>query len=138
MFIYPTIAILLFPLFPESPYFLLNKKNDPDAARAALYKLYGKNKHETVEAQLTRMQQSIKTAESLMHTTRTGSFWQVFQGQNFKRTLAAFLVSGSQQFCGVIFVVGYVPYFLTLVGFTNVFNWSMYLFTINLLANIAR
>jgi hypothetical protein len=87
MFIYRTIVLTLFALFPQSPYYLLNKKQDPDAARQALYRLHGQNKHDVVEAQIARMQQSIKTAEALMHTDRQGRFIDVFKGQNLRRTL---------------------------------------------------
>ncbi|PGG96186.1 hypothetical protein AJ80_09867 [Polytolypa hystricis UAMH7299] len=136
MFIFPFITFVLFPFFPESPHHLLANKNDEEGARKALLRLHGASKTEFVEQELTRMRESIHISKVLGKKS-SFSIWDLFRGSNLRRTLVAIAVPAAQQLSGIVFVIGYIPYFLTLAGISNPFNWSMYLFTVNLVSNLA-
>lgn len=138
MFVFNVVLILLWPLMPESAYWLLSHKNDPEAARKSLRILHGPGKDDFIAAEILRLQRNIEASNAIWHLEKgKPKLSEAFKGQHLKRTTAAFLAAASQMFCGVIFVVGYIPYFLTLAGIPNPFNWNMYLFTVNLLANLA-
>ena len=47
------------------------------------------------------------------------------------------LLAASQQFIGAAFVLGYITYFLFLIGVTEYFTVSCVLFTVMLLSNLA-
>lgn len=138
MFVFNVILILIWPLMPESAYWLLSHKRDPEGARKALRRLYGPGKDDFIAAEIIRLQRNIDASNAIWHLQEgRPKLSEAFRGQHLKRTTAAFLACASQMFCGTIFVVGYIPYFLTLAGISHPFNWNMYLFTVNLLANIA-
>ena len=136
MFVYPAIVILFWWWFPESPYYLLSKHQDVEGSRKSLLRLYGRGKEAFVEREILRLQDTIRLNQALATVENSEKMLDVFRGTNLRRTLAAILLAASQQIAGVVFVVGYIPYFLTLAGISHPFNWSMYLFTVNLLANI--
>jgi hypothetical protein len=46
------------------------------------------------------------------------------------------LAAAAQQFTGIIFVVCYLSYFLTLVGVASPFSWNMGVFAVSIVANI--
>ena len=62
-----------------------------------------------------------------LHRHWGAAFLNCFKGTNLKRTATSFLATISQQVIGVIFVLGYLPYFLTLAGISRPFNWTMHL-----------
>ncbi|EQB56310.1 hypothetical protein CGLO_03688 [Colletotrichum gloeosporioides Cg-14] len=136
MFFFPSLVLIFFPWFPESPYFLLKHKNDKDGALNALLRLYGPSNRQLAEMQVAKMESALQSTEALNHSENRFNYIQLFKGKNLQRTIVAFTAPASQVLSGIIFVVGYLPYFLTLVGFDEVFNWNMYLFTISLSANL--
>ncbi|KAH8820762.1 general substrate transporter [Xylogone sp. PMI_703] len=136
MFLYPIIVLAGFYWYPESPYFLFSR-GKKEEGRKALLRLYGSGDSEIVDKLAIGIQHSIQSSEVLAKAGEGGRFIDVFRGSNWKRASAGILVGAGQQIVGVNFIVGYVPYFLTLSNIPNPFNWNMYLFTVNLVVNIA-
>ena len=52
-------------MFPESPYFFLKQKNDEESARNALSKIHGSSDQGLIEAELTRLKQTLTMENEL-------------------------------------------------------------------------
>ncbi|KAJ9136628.1 General substrate transporter [Pleurostoma richardsiae] len=110
--------LLGWPFFPESPYFLLEFKNDTDGARKSLRRVHGSTDHSLIDAEIVRIQ-------------------GCFKGPHLKRTLTAVLPAAAQQFIGAGFVLSYVTYFLDLLGVKQYFTVSVVLYVCMLLSNLS-
>jgi hypothetical protein len=53
------------PLFPESPYYLLKNKKGDEAARKSLQRVHGSNDMSLIEAELQRLKDVIATDDEL-------------------------------------------------------------------------
>jgi len=135
MFIFPGIILIVWPLFPESPYYLLWKNHDEAGAAKSLRRLHGRSKEMFISSEIVRLNDSIQAANTLMHFGKQPTILDAFRGANLRRTMGAMVATSSTLFTGVIFIVGYLPYFLALAGVSKPFNWAMGLFTINLVSN---
>ncbi|KAL3457036.1 general substrate transporter [Aspergillus heterothallicus] len=135
----PEVPLIAFyPLFPESPYYLL-KKNNVDRARHSLAKIHGKEDHDLIDAEIERIQANVDFSEEVLVEARLKGplVVQAFKGTNRKRSLIAMLSPAGQQMIGSAFVLQYITYFLDLIGVENYFLVSLILYIVMLLSNLS-
>lgn len=137
-FMWVGIMLLGYPIFPESPYWLL-KHGRPEKARKSLQWVHGRSDQSLIDAEMKRIQVAVNFSEELKRTTaaKGPEFLQLFQGSNLKRTLIACLPIAAQQFIGAAFVLGYITYFLSLLNVEDYFTVSVVLYVVMLLSNLA-
>lgn len=97
------------PFVPESPWWLVRKERDEDAAKA-LRQLWGE--HTDVADKLAALKLTIKEEE----VQRKASFVECFRGTNLLRSGISIGVFACQHLVGIIFVLGYSTYFFQLAG----------------------
>ncbi|PMD13435.1 general substrate transporter [Hyaloscypha hepaticicola] len=137
-FAFVAALLVVYPFYPESPYYLI-KKGRPEQARKALDKIHGRDDLALLEAEMARLTEVVQFSEAIQEAAATkGSLLrQCFQGSNLKRTLIAALPAAGQQLIGAAFVLGYVTYFLSLIGVKQYFTVSVVLYVIMLVSNIS-
>jgi len=146
MYMFPVILITIWPIFPESPYWLVRQGRSAQA-RASLRRVYGIKDEAFYDIELDRMAEehrvtaaAVETVKASQHETFLGlnisTGLECFRGQNRKRTLTAILVTSSQQMLGATFVIGYATYFLELIGISDYFDASVTLYGVMLLASM--
>ncbi|EED23202.1 sugar transporter, putative [Talaromyces stipitatus ATCC 10500] len=105
------IGLLLLPFFLESPYHLV-AKNKIEEARSVIKKLYSKDmnaEHYLEEIRMTLAQRQVENSQQL-------GYKHCFTKENRMRTLVACSTFFIQANSGIIWVGGYVTYFLELAG----------------------
>jgi len=146
MYIFPGILIIVWPFFPESPYWLVRQGRSAQA-RASLRRVYGIKDEAFYDIELDRIQEehrvtsTLHTVKASHHRTFLGldasAVMECFDIQNRRRTLTAILATSSQQMLGATFVIGYATYFLKLIGIEDYFDASVTLYGIMLLASMS-
>lgn len=97
------VCLLLMPLCPESPRFLLIKKNDEDGARKALEKLRG-SKYEKIDDEIDEMKAEAMRASSV----KTFTMKQLLVTPELKLPLIiAIVVQIAQQWSGINAAMAY-------------------------------
>lgn len=126
-----------YPWYPESPYYLL-KRGNLDGARHALARIHGHDDGRLIEAEMRRIQKDVNFSEAIRTDAehRGPLIVQCFKGTNLKRTMIACLPALAQQLIGAAFVLGYVTYFLSLLGISHFFTVSLVLYVVMLLSNV--
>ncbi|KAF2185845.1 general substrate transporter [Zopfia rhizophila CBS 207.26] len=137
-FFFIVLLLLLYPFYPESPYYLL-KKGRPEEARQALNRIHGTGDRALIDAEMKRIEDAIATSEKIQQAAATKGplLLQCWQGTNLKRTIIAILPAAGQQLIGAAFVLGYVTYFLSLIGVARYFTVSVILYVVMLLSNLS-
>mgnify|MGYP005989075101 CR=1 FL=1 len=143
------ILIVVWPFFPESPYWLV-REGKSEAAKGSLQRMYGFEHSEFYEIEVRRLQEDVRLCEQMtgtenpMSKTMCGGFLpsptaelECFNKQNRKRTLTAICAASSQQVIGAAFVIGNATYFLQLIGVKEYFDASVVLYVIMLLSSAA-
>ncbi|KAM5343609.1 hypothetical protein ACJ41O_012146 [Fusarium nematophilum] len=118
-------------LLPESPSWLLIKGRRDDAAMS-IRKFHGPDAD--VETHLAVMEATMAKEKQL--SEQGASYIECFQGVNRRRTIIVAMVYLSQQFIGVGFVAGYLPYFFTVAGVKNAVGVAQGAYAIQLVGNI--
>ncbi|KAH7085266.1 general substrate transporter [Paraphoma chrysanthemicola] len=146
MYIFPFILTIIWPFFPESPYWLV-RQGRMEEAEKSLRRVHNFKDDEFYGAELFRMQQEVMLANEIQGNNETprskflpsslASEMDCFRGTNRKRTLTAIFAASAQQMIGATFVIGYATYFLELIGIKDYFNASVALFVIMLVASTA-
>ncbi|CAK7211314.1 hypothetical protein SBRCBS47491_001082 [Sporothrix bragantina] len=136
-FVFVAVLLVGYPFFPESPYHLL-KNNKEEQARRMLQKIHGNHDQGLIDAEVVRMKEGIAVARNLEEQANMNGplIVQCFRGTNLKRSLIAILAVASQQLIGGAFVLGYITYFLDLIGVSNFFVVSVVLYVVMLLSNL--
>lgn len=137
-FFFVVLLMVVYPFYPESPYYLL-KKGKPEQARQALNRIHGPGDQVLIDAEMSRINIAIASSEEIQQVISKESplFFQCWQGTNLKRTIIAILPIAGQQLLGAAFVLGYVTYFLSLIGVTKYFTVSVVLYVVMLLSNLS-
>ncbi|KAH8888058.1 general substrate transporter [Thozetella sp. PMI_491] len=137
-FAFVLVLVVGFFFFPESPYHLLNT-NREEEARKSLLRMHGSSDIGLIDAEMDRLKDMIKTSKTLdaLASTDGSPLIQCFKGVNLKRTLISILPPAAQQFIGAAFVLGYITYFMSLLGIESFFTVSVVLYVVMLLSNIA-
>jgi len=88
---------------------------------------------------VTRIQSNVIASEEVKRAAQNNGplVLQCLQGSNLKRTMIASLLAAAQQLIGAAFVLGYVTYFLSLIGVTDYFTVSVILYVVMLLSNLS-
>ncbi|KAF3762109.1 general substrate transporter, partial [Cryphonectria parasitica EP155] len=147
-FAFVAALLLGYPFFPESPYLLL-KKCQEERARKSLTRIHGSKDQALIDAELSRMKESIEVSAGLEAVAGMDGppIIQVWKKSNLvclpprlmntKRTLISLLPPMAQQFIGAAFVITYVTYFLSLLGVKDYFTVSVALYVIMLVSNLS-
>ncbi|KAK9311170.1 general substrate transporter [Lipomyces starkeyi] len=137
-FIFCVLLLILYPWFPESPYYLL-KRGRKENARKALNRIYGSSDQALIDAEMDRIANDVAFSESLRAAaTKNGSaIIQCFRSSNLRRTLIACLPVAEQQCIGSTFVFGFMTYFLSLIGINDFFSVTVALSCVMLVSSAA-
>lgn len=159
-YIWPLLLIVGVWWFPESPYWLI-REGDPDKARRALQKLYGRRQNSDAffDIEMDRLTTDVRVTQDLTGAFETRTVLgmplptaelECFKGKNFKRTFTAIWAASAQQMIGATFVIGYATYFFDvsllafgvsfneqLIGFKNYFDASVVLYVCMVLSTCA-
>ncbi|OCL04121.1 general substrate transporter [Glonium stellatum] len=137
-FLYVAILLAVYPFFPESPYFLL-QKGDAKRARESLVRIHGSDDQVLIDAEVARIQSNVIASEEVKRAAENKGplLQQCFTGTNLKRTMIAIIPAAGQQLIGATFVLGYITYFLGLIGVKDNFTVTMILYVVNLLSNLS-
>ncbi|GAA6010724.1 hypothetical protein JCM10207_005813 [Rhodosporidiobolus poonsookiae] len=113
-YIFVGIIVLGLPFLPE-PASLLLRKGNPDAARAALSRLYGPKRTAVIEREyeLAVFQHNL---DMELSQSNKGSIFEPFFKTNIRRTMVSVGVLGFQQLVGATFVTSYLTYFYSVAG----------------------
>jgi MFS family permease len=113
------LIVVGLPFAPESPWYHI-RKNDMEAARKSLYKLYGNSSD--LNAKLAMM---AKTVNEDIEATSAARWSQCFRGTNLIRTMIAVMVFACQHLSGIVFVLGFSTYFFQLAGISEDDSFSL-------------
>jgi hypothetical protein len=140
--------MVVWPFFPESPYWLVRRGRVEEAKRA-LRRIYGFTETEFYEIETARIEHEIRMTNEL-HNGEDGSnrptkFLGVdismeaecFNKVNRMRTFTAIFAASAQQMIGATFVIGYATYFFELIGIKDYFAASIALYVVMLIASTA-
>ncbi|RDW89744.1 hypothetical protein BP6252_01776 [Coleophoma cylindrospora] len=107
-------------------------------ARESLCRIHGSSDEALINAEMNRIAESVRVSNAVQESVASkGSLLrQCFQDSNKKRTLIAILAVAGQQFIGAAFVLGYVTYFLSLIGVKQYFTVSVVLYVVMFLSNL--
>lgn len=142
------ILTVVWPFFPESPYWLV-RYGKIEQAKKALKRVYGFKEMEYYEIEVRRMQEEIAFSREVQggpleekhHRTFLGmdlaTETECFRATNRKRTWTAIFAASAQQMIGATFVIGYATYFLELIGIEDYFSASVALYVVMLVASTA-
>ncbi|KAK0653625.1 High-affinity glucose transporter HXT2 [Lasiodiplodia hormozganensis] len=117
-FVMPVFLLTLLPILVESPRWLISRGRQEDAMQA-LQKLR-KN-----DASVESLQLEIDMLSSFKENEEKGSWREVFQGTNRRRTFIVTIAMIGQQITGQSFASQYSTIFYTQQGFTNAFALSL-------------
>jgi hypothetical protein len=141
------ILTVVWPFFPESPYWLARRGRTEDARRA-LRRIYGIKDDEFYNMEISRMEHEIIVTNEIRDATETVKTHKLlgvditlevecFGRPNRMRTLTAIFAASAQQMIGATFVIGYSTYFFELIGIRDYFSASIALYIVMLLASTA-
>ncbi|PVH82568.1 general substrate transporter [Cadophora sp. DSE1049] len=124
--------------FPESPYYLL-KKGRREQARKCLNKIHGSNDQALIDAEMIRIQEDVTFSEQIKVAAHEGGhpYIKAFRGQNRRRTLIALMPALQQQLLGSTFILGFISYFMSLLGIKNFFLVTVILMVVMILSAMA-
>jgi hypothetical protein len=141
------MLVLVWPFFPESPYWLI-REDKHEAARKSLERMYGFDDPSFYDIEMKRLQEDVNFCEDRADGTKKDKMiwgWipsptaelECFDKKNRKRTLTAICAASSQQVIGAAFVIGNATYFLDLIGIKEYFDASVVLYIVMLLSSVA-
>lgn len=141
------ILTLVWPFFPESPYWLVRRGRRADA-RKALQRIYGFKEDGFYDIEIKRMEEEIRITNDLHGNidarpprrvlgVNVELEAQCFDATNRKRTLTAMFAASAQQMIGATFVIGYATYFFELIGIRSYFGASIALYVVMLVTSLS-
>ncbi|KAM6522992.1 hypothetical protein FALCPG4_012598 [Fusarium falciforme] len=130
----PSLLLLFLVLLPESPAWLIIKGREEEAAQS--FRRYNGPNFDVASA--VAVAKAAVEQEKIMREQQKNSGWlECFHGTNLRRTMVNVGIYSSQQFVGVGFVTGYLPYYFSLAGVKNPLAVAQGAFAIQLAGNIA-
>lgn len=148
MYVFPLLLVVVWPWFPESPYFLV-REGKYDQAKKSLRRMYGHDDDEFYDIEVHRLREDVQLCEEIVDIgpQKSKTFWgvfpnpaaelQCFERKNLKRTMTAICAASSQQVIGASFVIGNATYFLDIIGIKDFFDASIVLYVVMLLSSAA-
>ncbi|KAH8906875.1 general substrate transporter [Coniochaeta sp. PMI_546] len=147
MYFFPLLLTMMWPFFPESPYWLVRRGRRAEAKRA-LHRIHGFKDDEYYEIEVLRMEEEIRITSDLhghidsrpprrLLGINVELEAECFEATNRKRTLTAIFAASAQQMIGATFVIGYATYFFELIGISDYFAASIALYVVMLVASMS-
>jgi len=83
LYIFPAILLLIWPFYPESPYYLI-KKGRSEAARKALSRIHGSKDPDFLRIEYQRIEANVRMSEELANESglKGPGYYRVFRGSN--------------------------------------------------------
>ena len=127
------LFLIALPFLPESPSWLVLHGRRDEAAKS-LIRFNGEG-FDTTRA-IAQLELAIQEERDLQASEEGSSYLDCFRGVNFRRTLIVCMVYIAQQFIGVNFIAGYLPYYFTLAGVNNAIGIAQVANSVQLFGNI--
>lgn len=82
-YFFAVLLFVMYPFFPESPYFLI-KKGKPDEARKSLNKIHGAQDQNFISVEFDRIEKNVKFSDELARIAAANGppYYQLFRGTN--------------------------------------------------------
>lgn len=119
--VWPVLTGALFCIMPESPSFLL-LKGRTEAAKASMARLYGADNQ--VDARVAHMALGIRLEEEQALYHGTGTYIDLFRGNNLKRTLTVIWMFLGFGFAGACLLAQGI-YFLIIAGLEPIHSYDV-------------
>ncbi|ORY27930.1 and other transporter-domain-containing protein [Naematelia encephala] len=132
-FIFTGVLICLIWTVPES-HIHHARKGEHEKAKRSMVRLYGTAPDYDVDYEYRVVQHGIEAEQHWSQASKKSSFWEIFQGANWRRTLAGCVGICSQWSAGAPIVFGYSTYFFTVAGLANPFVVSILTFVMLIVA----
>ncbi|RSM12504.1 hypothetical protein CDV31_006345 [Fusarium ambrosium] len=127
------LLILSLLILPESPSWLMIHGKEEQALRAL--KIF-EGKGVDAEASLEAIKRAVEMEKAASQTQKESSWRDCFKGPNLRRTIIVIMVFCGQQWVGVTFIAGYLPYYFSLAGVKNALGVAQGAFAIQLFGNV--
>ncbi|KAJ0350722.1 hypothetical protein COL154_013197 [Colletotrichum chrysophilum] len=130
----PGLLLLISVVFlPESPSWLLMRGQE-EKAMAAL-RIF-KGDRPGIEEHLKAMKRAVDMEQAARVDQESSGWADVFRQPNLRRTMIATVAFCGQQWAGVTFVSGYLPYYFSLAGVNNALATAQGAYALQLIGNI--
>ncbi|KAL2793654.1 general substrate transporter [Aspergillus keveii] len=118
-YIVSATALIFWPFLPESPWYLVRRGKDDQAAKT--YRRFGLS-----ETEIEKAIANIKLTEERNKAETEGvSFAECFRKSNLRRTIISIGPFTIQAFCGILFIVGYMVYYIQLAGYSTAMSYRL-------------
>ncbi|KEF59179.1 uncharacterized protein A1O9_04023 [Exophiala aquamarina CBS 119918] len=119
---FAVISALFIWWMPESPWFLISKRKDEDAALRSLQRLgYRNSSGEDVK----RLANIKLTLERIRKETEGATYLECFRKSNLRRTIISITPLSVQQFTGIVFAASYSTYYAQLAGYSTAMSFKL-------------
>lgn len=107
---------------PESPWFLISKREDEGAALRSLQRLgYRSSAGEDIK----RLANIKLTLEQVRTETEGATYAECFRKSNLRRTIISVAPLSVQQFTGIVFAASYSTYYAQLAGYSTAMSFKL-------------
>ncbi|OJJ44483.1 hypothetical protein ASPZODRAFT_18673 [Penicilliopsis zonata CBS 506.65] len=114
------ISIVIIIMIPESPWWLVSKDRQPQAAKI-LHTFYGHVEGYDIQQTIDAMTATVAEERRLARENSQQGIWAIFRGRNGVRFLIAAWPKITQQFVGLSVFNTYATYFFQYAGSNNPF-----------------
>ncbi|CAK1367616.1 uncharacterized protein RHO25_013134 [Cercospora beticola] len=128
-FIFTGILILMIWWVPESHIYYARKGN-MELAKRSMLQLYGNAPGYDVEHEYRVIEHGIEAEKEFSNASKHASFLEIFQGTNWRRTLAGAVGICSQWSAGAPIVFSYSTYFFKVAGMEDPFMVTIITFVL--------
>ncbi|KAK9319797.1 general substrate transporter [Lipomyces orientalis] len=119
-FVFTGVLIILIWFVPES-HLHHARKGEHEKAKRSMLKLYGNAPGYDVEYEYRVIQHGIEAEREFSRASKNASFFEIFKGLNWRRTLAGCIGICSQWTAGAPIVFTYSTYFFKVAGIKDPF-----------------
>ncbi|KAF4956733.1 hypothetical protein FSARC_11501 [Fusarium sarcochroum] len=119
-FIFTGVLVIMIWFVPESHLYHARKGNH-EQAKGSMLRLYGNAPGYDVEYEYRVIQHGIEAERAFNHASMESSFFEIFKGLNWRRTLAGCMGICSQWTAGAPIVFAYSTYFFKVAGIKDPF-----------------